>query len=884
MRIAILSIAFLLLAFAAQSQVLKSAGVWYFLDVDSMAARPAVLPSGTELAYVVGAKKIYYWHRGTSTWAEYGSGSTFNRDSIYFDSSIIGSGTVSDPWGVDSTLFATIAGVGDSIAAALGYVAANFFPLQGGTLTGTGGNGFVGFPLQSSPPSTPATGFSLFAGSTGNNISWMQSDGFFRRLVSPVTGVARQYQFMARSYTLGDSADIANNVTSIAANYIATSNGTNLVARNLFDNNTYVGILNNKPFQLGQWTTAGRPTGTTGYEGYNTTGNGKEWYQGSRWAYALESTFARGTATRIPFFDANGQINESASIFTVGSGTGVRANTFTHDQASNQIWGANNFDGTIQFKFSRNNNISSTPNNLTISFFSAATFQSANGIVWYTGNSANSFPRSSIFNIPSAIGAGYSSKKNMTVYGPVHIAPASATSSFTVDQQLSAISDPNLYVSGAIMTGLYNGTQMFEPDASAQLDVYSTTKGILPPRWTSAQLAAISSPATGLFGYQTNGTEGLYVKSASGFKRLLWTGDAATTWLKTELEAGRDVDITGGSSTDFRLRSNTRVQFDGKLKIGSDSSFTYNPPSFSQTIVNNTTSSSILIGGSGDFPGKFTIQDRNSSGTQILRAYLELDKRRSTFENYQWNLNEAWLLPNGNFAWTRHAKYDTVGVDRFRIVYGSDFADVPTHHVFKANGAVGLESIPLVSILAQNSTASTIFRVDINGVGQVANFNVDRTIQFNTYGTSATTAAALSKTLTNYGVGFATDGTVTSREIKRDTTIYVDDADYDWSAAITTSQIASRFNRVIFWMTTTAAAGSDSELTLHTPDANLLQVEYLIHSVDEPAGFDNKIVFGTNNAVDSTNGLVTNYYPAAGDGIHIRAGLRSGVYKYRYSN
>jgi len=107
------------------------------------------------------------------------------------------------------------------------WVNSNFFPLQGGTLTGTGGNGFVGFPLQSSPPSTPTTGFSLYAGSTGNNISWMQPDGFFRRLVSPMTGTPRQYQFMARSYTLADSADVAgklsiSDTTSMLLNYPST--------------------------------------------------------------------------------------------------------------------------------------------------------------------------------------------------------------------------------------------------------------------------------------------------------------------------------------------------------------------------------------------------------------------------------------------------------------------------------------------------------------------------------------------------------------------------------------------------------------------------------------------------------------------------------------
>ena len=188
MRIILLSIAFIFCAFSAQSQVLKSAGVWYFLDVDSMTARPAVLPNGTELAYVVGTKTMYYWNRNTSTWTAYGS--TFNRDSIYFDASIIGSGTVSDPWGVDSTLFATIAAVGDSIAAAV----ANYFPLEGGTLTGTGGAGFIGLPSQVTAPGTPASGLNIFA--QGSSFNWKGTDGFERQITSSLTG--------GRNYALPD--------------------------------------------------------------------------------------------------------------------------------------------------------------------------------------------------------------------------------------------------------------------------------------------------------------------------------------------------------------------------------------------------------------------------------------------------------------------------------------------------------------------------------------------------------------------------------------------------------------------------------------------------------------------------------------------------------
>jgi hypothetical protein len=48
------------------------------------------------------------------------------------------------------------------------------------------------------------------------------------------------------------------------------------------------------------------------------------------------------------------------------------------------------------------------------------------------------------------------------------------------------------------------------PNASAQLDVVSTSKGFLPPRMTAAQRTAISTPAAGLLVYQTDGVAGLY--------------------------------------------------------------------------------------------------------------------------------------------------------------------------------------------------------------------------------------------------------------------------------------------------------------------------------------------------------------------------------------
>ena len=56
-------------------------------------------------------------------------------------------------------------------------------------------------------------------------------------------------------------------------------------------------------------------------------------------------------------------------------------------------------------------------------------------------------------------------------------------------------------------------------DASAMLDVSSTTKGFLPPRMTTTERNAIGTPATGLVIFNTT-TNVLEVKSSTGWTSL----------------------------------------------------------------------------------------------------------------------------------------------------------------------------------------------------------------------------------------------------------------------------------------------------------------------------------------------------------------------------
>lgn len=79
------------------------------------------------------------------------------------------------------------------------------------------------------------------------------------------------------------------------------------------------------------------------------------------------------------------------------------------------------------------------------------------------------------------------------------------------------------------------------PDASAKLDITSTSKGFLIPRMTTVQRSAISSPANGLLVYQTDGVIGFYVNTGSS---------ASPAWLRLNNEwtkSGSDISFTTGN-------------------------------------------------------------------------------------------------------------------------------------------------------------------------------------------------------------------------------------------------------------------------------------------------------------------------------------------------
>ncbi len=73
-------------------------------------------------------------------------------------------------------------------------------------------------------------------------------------------------------------------------------------------------------------------------------------------------------------------------------------------------------------------------------------------------------------------------------------------------------------VNGAVTIGSNSS-----PDASAVLDIQSSTQGVLMPRMTENDRTSISNPATGLIVYQTDGDEGFYYYDGTQWQ-LISTG------------------------------------------------------------------------------------------------------------------------------------------------------------------------------------------------------------------------------------------------------------------------------------------------------------------------------------------------------------------------
>ena len=101
------------------------------------------------------------------------------------------------------------------------------------------------------------------------------------------------------------------------------------------------------------------------------------------------------------------------------------------------------------------------------------------------------------------------------------------------------------------------------PNASALLDISSTTKGLLIPRMTTTQMNAIATPAAGLLIFNTTDSL-MYVRKNSGWSKLNSTVTGSSTWAA----AGNDIYNSNSGNVGIGTLSPSHARLEINSSVG----------------------------------------------------------------------------------------------------------------------------------------------------------------------------------------------------------------------------------------------------------------------------------------------------------------------------
>ncbi|MEO6454874.1 MAG: hypothetical protein ABIN97_12410, partial [Ginsengibacter sp.] len=174
------------------------------------------------------------------------------------------------------------------------------------------------------------------------------------------------------------------------------------------------------------------------------------------------------------------------------------------------------------------------------------------------------------------------------------------------------------------------------PNASAQLDISSANKGILIPRMTAEQLAAITSPATGLLVFQTDNIQGFYF-----YNGAIWTllhtgvlpissgGTGAATQSFVDLSTDQVIGGVKNFSSDIHADSITASSY--TIPAGTSSQFLKADGSVDANtyLTSGTAGSTYLPLAGGTLTGGLTGTTATLSGNTIIGGTLDVSDNLS---------------------------------------------------------------------------------------------------------------------------------------------------------------------------------------------------------------------------------------------------------------
>ena len=188
------------------------------------------------------------------------------------------------------------------------------------------------------------------------------------------------------------------------------------------------------------------------------------------------------------------------------------------------------------------------------------------------------------------------------------------------------------------------------PNSSAMLDVTSTTKGFLTPRMTSAQRTAISSPATGLIVYQTDGTDGFYYYDGSAWVLLINGTDALPAVNGSAVTNLNASNLASGTVPTARLGSGTADNSTYLRGDGTWSSVSSSYPSLiSTTSVSGSSSTALTSIATITIP---------STGKYMITVYCKFDGDNNPI-NYILKQGATILSASTYVSWSSGVTYAT---------------------------------------------------------------------------------------------------------------------------------------------------------------------------------------------------------------------------------